>query len=67
MILCFRKRGRVLHRRYKDGVSSLIEVGEAEREQADLEELRKAYRKYQRSNSQKDFDAFIRTCDVILK
>jgi len=45
----------------------MSEVGEAEREQADLEELRKAYRKYQRSNRQKDFDAFIRLCEVILK
>lgn len=43
------------------------DVGEAEREQADLEELKKTYRKYQRSNMQKDFDAFIRLCEVILK
>jgi len=44
----------------------MSEVGEAEREQADMEELRKAYRKYQRSNNQKDFDAFIRLCEAIL-
>jgi len=44
----------------------MTEIGDAEREQADIEELRKAYRKYQRSNSQRDHDTFIRLCERVL-
>jgi len=49
----------------------MSEVGDAEREQADMEELRITYRKWQEAKTKEDWnkyrDAFLRLCERILK